>query len=85
MSKLKQLYLRHINRDLINISKSIGEDYHVELYMFRLLRLEERFSFVSFDFNIAYKGDHSPALTVYFEFLNVRILDFTFYNINHEG
>lgn len=39
---------------------------------------------LSFDWNFAVNGDHSPGVWVSLVILNLKLLDFGYYNIYHE-
>jgi hypothetical protein len=68
------------------INFRISENYAVELSLLHPIRnISDGLTLLELKVNADwYKGDHNPKHEIEFVFLNVMLLEFRIYNVNHE-
>lgn len=68
----------------MNFSKNIGKNYAFDLCLFNKSKSNYIFTMIDGSVLLTKRGDHSPAISIYFVLLNMVIIDFNYYNIHHE-
>jgi hypothetical protein len=72
------------NNCLFFIFGNVSKNYAFELLLFHFFSWKNSITFFDGEFAFRRKGDHSPEIRFELTILNCNLIEFSFYNVNHE-